>query len=287
MVASFSCLVRFKDSNGKIRYGDVPSGPDDLVGKTANVLSGEEPWDLKPTQETAQIGEVLSPLESIPLVYGIGLNYKKHIEESGFPTPEFPVVFTKPGDSLAGPYEDIPVDERCELLDYEGELLVVIGKDVRNFRKGEDPLPYILGYSVSNDVSSRFWQTPERCGNQHGMAKSFDKFAPIGPAIVSPESPLIKDKIQDGAPNLLLQTFVNGELRQETNTDDLLFRVSALLEYISMGRTVRRGTIIMTGTPSGVAAFMKPPGWLKNGDIVEIKIEGLGSIKNKMVIGSK
>lgn len=286
MASSFSCLVRFKDSNGKIQYGDVPSGPDDLVGKTANVLSGQEPWDLKPTQETAQIAEVLSPLESIPLVYGIGLNYKKHIEESSFPTPEFPVVFTKPGDSLAGPYEDIPVDPRCEQLDYEGELLIVIGKDVKNFRKGDDPLPYVLGYSVSNDVSSRFWQTPQRCGNQHGMAKSFDKFAPIGPAIVSPESPLIKDKIQDGAPNLLLQTFVNGELRQETSTDDLLFRTSDLLEYISMGRTVRKGTVIMTGTPSGVAAFMKPPAWLKNGDVVEIKIEALGSIRNKMVIGS-
>lgn len=286
MVAAFSCLVRFKDSNGTVRYGDVPSGPDNLVGSTANVLSGEEPWDLKPTQETAQITEVLCPLESTPLVYGIGLNYKKHIEESGFPTPEFPVVFTKPGDSLAGPYEDIPVDARCEQLDYEGELLVVIGKDVRNFRKGEDPLPYILGYSVSNDVSSRFWQTPQRCGNQHGMAKSFDKFAPIGPAIISPESSLIKDKIHDGAPNLRLQTFVNGELRQETNTDDLLFRTSDLLEYISMGRTVRKGTIIMTGTPSGVAAFMKPPAWLKTGDVVEIKIEALGSIKNKMVIES-
>lgn len=284
MTAPFSVLVRFKDSNGKILYGDVPSGADDLVGKTATVLAGEEPWDLKPTQEKAEIAEVLCPLKSTPIVYGIGLNYKKHIEEASFPTPEFPVVFTKPEDSLAGPYEDIPVEARCEQLDYEGELLIIIGKEVKNFRKGEDVLPYILGYSVSNDVSSRFWQTPQRSGNQHGMAKSFDKFAPIGPAIVSPSSPLIKDKIQDGAPNLLLQTFVNGELRQETNTDDLLFRTSELLEFISLGRTVRKGTIIMTGTPSGVAAFMKPPAWLKNGDVVEVKIESLGSIKNKMVI---
>ncbi|EXJ87213.1 hypothetical protein A1O3_04172 [Capronia epimyces CBS 606.96] len=282
--STFKQLVRFQDGEGRIHYGEVES-VDNLVGQTATIYDGEQPWSLVATTKKATIASVLAPLASVPLIYGVGLNYKKHIAEASFPTPEFPVIFTKPNDALAGPYEDVPVDPEVVELDYEGELSVVIGKDVKNFKKGDDPLPYILGYTVGNDVSSRYWQANPRSGGQHGMGKSFDKFAPLGPAIVSPSAPAIAGKLKDGIPVLELQTRVNGEVRQQTSTGDLLFLVSDILQFLSRGRTVRRGTVIMTGTPSGVAAFLDPPNWLKNGDVVEVEIEALGTIKNKMVIG--
>jgi 2-keto-4-pentenoate hydratase/2-oxohepta-3-ene-1,7-dioic acid hydratase in catechol pathway len=140
-------------------------------------------------------------------------------------------------------------------------------------------LEYIAGYAPSNDVSARTWQrdlayaggVPQWC-----FAKGFDKFAPIGPMLVSPS-------VVGAADNLLLQTFVNGEERQNTNTDDLLFNVRAIVSFLSQGSTLKKGTVIMTGTPSGVAMGMEVPKYLKNGDVVEVKIEHLGSCKNRMV----
>lgn len=117
---------------------------------------------------------------------------------------------------------------------------------------------------------------PERSGNQHGSAKSFDKFAPIGPVITSTD--IIPDPEQ-----LQMECFVNGEKRQSTHVDDLIFGIPSILQHLSRGTTLRKGTVIMTGTPSGVAAFMKPPAWLQNGDVVEVSIDKIGSIKNRVV----
>jgi 2-keto-4-pentenoate hydratase/2-oxohepta-3-ene-1,7-dioic acid hydratase in catechol pathway len=162
------------------------------------------------------------------------------------------------------------------LLLHKVELCVVIGQDCKNISADEDPLKYVLGYTAGNDVSSRYWQFSERSGGQPGYAKSFDKFAPIGPILCSPS--VITD------PHVLsLKTVVNGQIRQSSNTDDLIFDVRTLIRHLSRGKTLRKGTIIMTGTPGGVAAFMKPPGWLNDGDIVEIEIEGIGRLRNKMV----
>lgn len=284
MAERFSNLVRFKDSDGKVQYGEVES-ISDLIGQTVTVYDGESPWDIVPTDKKATIAELLSPLPSVPLIYGIGLNYKQHIAEASLPVPDYPVVFTKTNDALAGPYEDIPINAKCLEMDYEGELCVVVGKDVKNFTKGQDdPVAYVLGYTVGNDVSSRFWQANPRSGGQHWSGKSFDKFAPLGPVLVSSRAPALADRIQDGIPNLALKTRVDGEERQSTNTADLLFRLSDIFEFLSLGRTVRKGTVIMTGTPSGVAAFFKPPRWLQSGNVVEVEIEALGTIRNKMVI---
>lgn len=126
-------------------------------------------------------------------------------------------------------------------------------------------------------MSSRYWQRAERSGGQHGYAKSFDKFAPIGPVIASP-----KAIPKPGA--LKLKTCVNGEERQNACTDDLIHDIPAILHFLSRGTTLNPGTTIMTGTPGGVAAFMTPPAWLQDGDVVEIEIEGLGTIRNKMVL---
>ncbi|KAL5356332.1 hypothetical protein BJX96DRAFT_162389 [Aspergillus floccosus] len=256
-------------------------------GTQVSAYTGSLPWDLHPTAQTAEIAEVLCPLPSVPIIYGIGMNYKKHIEEVKLPVPRHPVIFTKPPDALAGPYDAIPVDKRCMELDYEGELCVIVSSDCKNFvKRTHDPLDYILGYTIGNDVSSRFWQAPPQSGNQHGYAKSFDKFAPIGPVIVSAHAIAGQHRTQAGDPDLQIRTLVNGEERQNSRTSDLLFGISDILEHLSRGTTIRRGTVIMIGTPSGVAAFMDPPRWLRSGDVVEVEIEGIGKVMNTMVFVS-
>ena len=163
------------------------------------------------------------------------------------------------------------------MLDYEGELTVVIGKDAKNVPESE-ALQYVLGYTVGNDVSARNYQLPETSGGQFCYAKSFDGFAPVGPCIVSPA--LVADPQR-----LHLVTRVNGEVRQETDTSDMIFSVARIISHLSRGTTLRRGTIIQTGTPSGVGLFMEPKGsgFLKDGDVVEVAIDGIGAIRNKMV----
>ncbi|GIZ40704.1 hypothetical protein CKM354_000403200 [Cercospora kikuchii] len=279
MKTFFKTLIRFQDYEGNIRYGEAPDDLDNLKDKEVQIYEGTEPWDLNTSPATGKIAKVLCPLATTPLIYGIGLNYKAHIEESGFPTTKYPVYFSKPSDALAGPYQDIPIPACVEKLDYEGELSFVIGRDVKDFGPNDDPADYILGFMAGNDVSARDWQTQEAAGGQHHVAKSFDHFAPVGPVLASyvaiPEPETLK-----------LETFVNGELRQQTRTDDLLFGLRDILINLSRGKTLRKGTVVMTGTPSGVAAFMKPPAWLKDGDVVSVRIEGLGTLKNKHVFST-
>lgn len=182
----------------------------------------------------------------------------------------------KPSDALAGPLDDIPIHKTCQSqLDYEGELGIIIGRDCKNVAAA-DYASYILGYTVGNDVSARNYQLPASVsGGQFGYAKSFDKFAPIGPCIASPA--VVPD------PHALTYwTKVNGEKRQETGTDDMIYTVGQIIEHLSRGTTLRAGTVILTGTPSGVGFFMEPKGFLKDGDVVEIYVQGIGSLVNTM-----
>lgn len=161
-------------------------------------------------------------------------------------------------------------------MDYEGELAIIIRDDCKNVASSSAALRYVLGYAVANDVSSRYWQIPEISGQQHGYAKSFDGFAPLGPVIVSPEAVGNIDQ-------LTLVTRVNGEERQRAQLNDLLFGVGEIIVHLSRGVTLRAGTVILTGTPGGVGAFMKPPGWVKTRDIVEVSISSIGTIANRYV----
>jgi 2-keto-4-pentenoate hydratase/2-oxohepta-3-ene-1,7-dioic acid hydratase in catechol pathway len=161
------------------------------------------------------------------------------------------------------------------MLDYEGELTVVIGKDCKDVSE-DQALSYVLGYTAGNDVSARYFQLPDTSGGQYCYAKAFDKFAPIGPAIVSPS--LIPDPQK-----LKYTTKVNGQLRQETPTSDMIWSVKQIIAHLSRGTTLRKGTVIMTGTPKGVGLFMEPKGFCKDGDVVEVNIEKIGAIANKMV----
>jgi transcription initiation factor TFIIH subunit 2 len=183
----------------------------------------------------------------------------------------------KPSDALTGPLDDVPIHKACQsMLDYEGELTIIIGKDCKNVSAASFS-DYILGYTVGNDVSARNYQLPTSVsGGQFGYAKSFDSFAPIGPCIASP-------KVIPDPQKLKYWTKVNGKKRQETGTDDMIYTVGQIVEHLSRGTTLRAGTAIMTGTPSGVGLFMEPKGFLGDGDEVEIYVEGIGSIVNKMV----
>jgi len=176
------------------------------------------------------------------------------------PLPDYPVIFqkfadlflakghsistgtNKHSDTLAGPFQDIFVDPIAKELDYEGELSIVIGKDVKNLKDTDNPLDYVLGFTVGNDVSARYWQWPKMSGSQHGYAKSFDNFGPIGPVIAS------RTAVPD-AEKLKLKTWVNGDLRQDASTDDMIFGIDAIVRHLSQGMTLRKGTVIMTGTP--------------------------------------
>ncbi|KIW90827.1 uncharacterized protein Z519_08610 [Cladophialophora bantiana CBS 173.52] len=281
-MASFGKLLRFKNVSGQILYGEVKSLDkityDTIIGATVPVYDGEDPWaaDFKLSGREETVSEVLAPLARVPIFLCIGLNYKKHAEEGNMKVGDDPQTFYKPADALAGPYDDIPINPACQWMDYEVELCVVIGKDCKNIREDEDVTQYILGYTVGNDVSSRWWQMPERSSNQPSAAKSFDKFAPIGPVITSPS--LIPDPTK-----LKMRSIVNGQQRQITQTDDLIFDIPTIIRHFSRGMTIRKGTVIMTGTPSGVAAFMKPPAWLQDGDVVEMELENVGTMRNKMV----
>jgi 2-keto-4-pentenoate hydratase/2-oxohepta-3-ene-1,7-dioic acid hydratase in catechol pathway len=147
---------------------------------------------------------------------------------------------------------------------------------MKDLTEYDDPLDYVLGYTVGNNLTSRYWQDPERSSSQAGYAKSFDGFGPIGPFIIS--TLFISDPGQ-----LTLTVRVNGEQRQRANTNDLVFDVRSIIRVLARGRTIRAGTIIMTGTPSGVGALLTPPRFLKHGDVAEVEIEKIGLIKNRVV----
>ena len=228
-------------------------------------------------RNTAQISLDAVKLESPVLrpgkILAVGLNYRAHAEESGMELPQHPLIFTKQNTSINGPYDPIHWSADGDTLDYEGELAVVIGKRCRRVPKAK-AAGVIAGYCVNNDVSVRNWQlrgTPP----QFTMGKSWDTHCPLGPAIVT------ADEIDPHA--LRLQTWVNGDLRQDTNTNDLIFDCFDIIEFLSTAFTLEPGDVIVTGTPSGVGMAMKPPQKLRVGDTVKVEIEGLGFIENEVI----
>jgi acylpyruvate hydrolase len=223
---------------------------DVLAGAQAGF--GERSWALDEVK-------LLAPVPAPGAIYAIGLNYAKHVEETGGQKPEQPIVFVKVLGSVAPPGGPIRCPEVVRRLDYEGELAIVIGA------AGE-----IGGYCVADDVSARDLQGREP---QWTRAKGADTFCPFGPWVTT------RDEVPDpGA--LALRTWVNGELRQESNTSDLIFGCQELVDFIAQTCTLRPGDLILTGTPSGVGMAMDPPQFLRSGDVVRIEIESLGSIEH-------
>jgi len=213
-----------------------------------------------------------SPILRPPKILAIGLNYADHVKESGMEPPKVPAVFNKQSTSVTGPYDPIHLPRASHVLDYEGELGFVIGRRCRHV-PADRAREVIAGYVVVNDVSVRDWQLRSPTMT---MGKSFDTHCPLGPWITTADDV--------GNPHELgIRTWVNGELRQDSNTKELIYDCFALVEHLSTAFTLEPGDVIPTGTPSGVGIAMKPPRLLEAGDVVRIEIDRLGQLESPVI----
>ena len=213
---------------------------------------------------------LLSPIERPGKIMAIGLNYADHAAEAAMELPTEQLWFAKAATAINGPFDDIDLPKVSSALDYEAELVIVIGKRCRHVSRA-DAASVIFGFAVGNDVTVRDWQFKT---SQFILGKSFDKHAPVGPWIVT------RDAIDPSA--LEISSYVNGERRQHSNTKYFIFDCAAIIEHLSKVMTLEPGDLIFTGTPAGVGAVMKPPKWLVEDDIVKVEIAGIGAIENRV-----
>jgi 2-keto-4-pentenoate hydratase/2-oxohepta-3-ene-1,7-dioic acid hydratase in catechol pathway len=262
-------IFRFESTAGDVLLGTADHA---APGSVLRVLDGDLFSDLVETEEKATVARLLAPL--VPAaIFCIGLNYRQHAAETGAALPDFPVLFMKNPSAVQHPDSPVLLPRwlRSDKVDYECELAVIIGKPARNVSRAR-ALDYVLGYTCANDVSARDWQK-EGGGGQWCRGKSFDTFCPLGPCLVTPES----------IPNpnaLAIATRVGSEVLQQSNTADMIFDIPTLIEFLSGSTTLQPGTVILTGTPSGVGMARKPPRWLQPGEEVTISIEGIGDLTN-------
>ena len=260
-------IARIRQEDGGIHYARPTEKESSM-----EILTGDPFQGVKGTGRFISDFSLLAPMVPAAILC-IGLNYRKHAEEMNAKIPKFPILFFKNPSALLDPGASITIP-RIHIstqVDYEGELAIVIGKSCRNVTR-EKALDHVLGYTVANDISARDWQK-DWGGSQWCRGKSFDTFAPMGPWLVT------ADEIPD--PNTLhITTRVNGETLQDSNTGDMIFDVPALIEFLSGDTTLPIGTVILTGTPSGVGVGRTPQRWLHPGDRVEIEIEKIGILSN-------
>lgn len=257
-------IVRYQ-KHGEIFYGKLES-------EEIFPIEGDVFGDFRLRSQPIKREEVrlLAPVNP-PNIIAIGLNYRKHAQESGLAYPEKPVIFLKATSSLIGPEDKIIIPQMApDEVDYEAELTIVIGKKAKNVEV-EEAEDYIFGYTCANDVSARDCQM--RLDKQWARGKSFDTFCPLGPWV---ETELAE-------PNCCrIISRLNGKIMQDSNTSDLIFNTKELLSYCSKNFTLYPGTVIMTGTPEGVGFPRNPPIFLKPGDTIGIEIEGIGNLINKV-----
>ncbi len=259
-------IIRYCDTTGKISYAA------EQKDGTAHVIEGDVFGEYRVTSQRAAVCKLLAPVIP-PSIFCIGLNYKRHAEETRAKVPEIPVLFMKGVNAIQNPGDPIllPTRLKSEEVDYECELAIVIGKTAKNVSR-EDAFKHILGYTCANDVSARDWQI-KHGGSQWCQGKTFDTFCPIGPSIVT------IDEITN--PNTLsIKTIINGEVLQDWSTQDMIFDVPAIIEFLSGSKTLFPGTLILTGTPHGVGMARNPKRWLRPGETVTIEIEGIGKLSN-------
>lgn len=262
-------IIRYQDWVGNVGYAEL------LADGTAHQLSGELLTGLQPTGKLAQVATLLTPVEPVSIIC-IGLNYRRHAEETRAKLPQYPVVFFKGLNAVQHPGRpiELPRHLRSNEVDYECELAVVIGRRAKNVSRA-GALDCVLGYTCANDVSARDWQK-DFGGSQWSRGKTFDTFCPLGPCLVTP------DEIPN--PNhLMIRTTVNGDVLQDWNTDDMIFDVPALIEFLSGSTTLLPGTVILTGTPHGVGMARNPQRWLQPGDNVSVEIEAIGKLTNPVI----
>lgn len=269
-------------AQGVTRTGIVVGDSITDTGVAGTMIDLIRDWDaLKPALEAKAVAGGGVPLSSVKLeapvqrpgkIWAIGLNYADHIAESKMPTPERQVWFTKAQTSVNGPYDDIAIAKGTMTADYEVELVAIVGKGGKHI-SATDAEGAIFGYCVGNDVTERMWQ---HAGPQWSLGKSFDTHAPMGPWIVTAD--------EVGDPHALgLRCFVNGDKRQDSNTQHLVFNIWQQVEHLSVGMTLEPGDCLFTGTPGGIGAAMDPRQFLQPGDVVRCEIDGLGHIEGRMV----
>lgn len=235
------------------------------------ILANPESFDKQVIYNREEV-KVEAPVGRPGKIICVGHNFRKHIQEMGRELPSHPVIFAKFANTILGPDDAIPFYPISEQLDYEAEFTFVIGKQARNVSE-EDALDYVAGYTITNDVTYRDIQ---RRTLQWLQGKTVDGSAPMGPYLVT------ADEIGDPS-GLSMVLKVNGEVRQSTNTDDFVFNVPKLVSFLSGLMTLEPGDVVLTGTPGGVGVAMNPPQFLKDGDVVTIEVDKIGSLENKVL----
>jgi len=255
---------------------DLPFSVRELLAAGAGMLHSAVEAAARPdaVRHPASSVKLLAPIPDPPKVICIGLNYRDHAAESGAPVPREPVLFSKFASAVIGPGEAIRLPTVSREVDYEAELVLVVGKKGRHL-SAPAALDRLAGCTIGHDVSARDWQL-KKDGKQWLAGKTFDTFAPIGPFIMT------MDELGDPH-NLSIRLRLNGQTMQDSNTQQMIFRAGDLLAYISQVVTLEPGDLIFTGTPSGVGFTRKPPVFLKGGDVVEVEIEKLGILRNPVV----
>lgn len=252
---------------------EVLAGGEETLRKLADFVNSADAGGTEGqflTEETLDLGPCVPNPSKIICV---GLNYRKHAEESNMPIPEYPILFNKFNNTLCGHGDVVPLPHTSKQVDYEAELVIVIGKTTKRVAK-EEALNYVFGYCAANDLSARDLQFRT---NQWLLGKSCDGFSPLGPYLVTAD--------EVGNPNDLgIRAYLNGEIRQDSNTADMIFHCDEIVSYISQHMTLEPGDVILTGTPSGVImGYPKEQQvWLKDGDEVTIEIDKLGRLTNRM-----
>lgn len=265
-------VIRFLDDRGKIHLGH------DFNGQDAAAIDGQFPGEFRATDQRVAVAKLLAPIVPRAIIC-IGLNYRDHARETGADIPDQPVVFMKNPATLSHPGDPIVIPPRMvnqPEVDVENELTVVIGRDCRGATL-DSALDYVAGYTIGNDVSARRLQKGGGAG-QWVKGKSCDSFCPLGPAIVTPD--------ELGDPQTLnVTTELNGQVMQQSNTSEMIFSVATLIAELSRDMTLLAGTVILTGTPSGVGVARNPPVFLKPGDTVTCRIDRIGELSNPVTAG--
>ena len=263
-------IVRFVSGKQKVLHGVYnPKQPD-----SAKIIEGDIFGDCKITSKEAEIKKLLPPI--IPVnILALGINYKKHGDETAMSYPDQPILFLKATTSIVGHKEPIVLPAAGpDCVDYEAELAIVMGKKAKNIMP-DKAMDYVMGYTCANDVSARDWQFDKQKG-QWARGKSFDTFCPLGPWIVT------KEEIDDPN-NIGIRCIINGQTVQESRTSEMIFNVQDIVSNLSRSMTLLPGTVILTGTPDGVGFTRQPPLFLKAGDLVSVEIEKIGTLINEIV----
>lgn len=250
---------------GGSTFADLPDLLAAVDGDARKITSGEG--------VTVREAELLSPVARPHKIVCIGLNYRAHAEESGQELPRKPVIFPKWDNAITGPFSDISLPPESNRVDWEAELAFVYGRRCRRVGAA-DAAAVVFGYTLANDVSMRDFQFHT---SQWAPGKGWDASTPLGPVVVT------ADELGGVEPNLTMRGLLNGQVMQDTPTNDLIFGIGPLVEYLTSFMTMEPGDIVLTGTPSGVGNGRKPPVFLKDGDVYEVSIEGIGSLRNRFV----